>query len=132
MNYRTQNYPIAEVVSLESVSVLENVGNISETEVGLRNFLMTHNWPNGLQDCMIRCISKIPIRYIICDDSGSMTSGDGKRVITASGSGKIRYNFLITILYHAYSHLHILIYTKECRLAPVGQNCHNPFVFKQI
>lgn len=89
MNYRAHNYPIAEVVSLESVS-LENVGHISDSEVGLRNFLMTHNWPNGLQDCLIRSISKIPIRYIICDDSGSMTSGDGKRIITASGSGKIR------------------------------------------
>ena len=48
-------------------------------EVKAREFLHNNAWPPGLQDALIKGLKKIPIRYIICDDSGSMTTNDGMK-----------------------------------------------------
>lgn len=48
---------------------------------GAKEFLALHNWPPGLQDALVKSCKKIAIRYIITDDSGSMMTNDGHRLI---------------------------------------------------
>ena len=81
------DFTTAEVVSqgvLESESsstggnsMLFNAEPINEEKA--RAFLHENAWPLGLQDALMKGLKKIPIRYIICDDSGSMTTNDGYR-----------------------------------------------------
>ena len=80
-----QAYPI--VADVQSCVVREEPVN----EAGLRNFLMGHSWPNGLQENLVKCTRKMPIRYIICDDSGSMAQSDGNKIVKGSVSGKDRF-----------------------------------------
>lgn len=47
---------------------------------GARALLARHRWPTGLQDAFVRNLSRVPVRYFICDDSGSMSTSDGKRL----------------------------------------------------
>lgn len=49
-------------------------------EESCRTFLSSHDWPTGLQEALIKNLLKVPIRFIICDDSGSMMRNDGKKV----------------------------------------------------
>lgn len=32
-----------------------------------------NNWPKGLQDCFVDNLNRIPFRFFICDDSGSVS-----------------------------------------------------------
>jgi hypothetical protein len=48
-------------------------------EGAARDYLTGRSWPTGLQDALLVGLQKIPIRYFICDDSGSMTTMDGMR-----------------------------------------------------
>ena len=54
-------------------------------EAAARQFLFEKGWPLGLQSALISSFAKIPFRYFICDDSGSMMSHDGNHVL---GTGK--------------------------------------------
>lgn len=60
-------------------------------EAGLRNFLQANAWPSGLQDTLVKGARRIPIRYFICDDSGSMAYTDGKQIVKAGEGGKDWY-----------------------------------------
>ena len=51
-----------------------------------REFLSRFGWPYGLQSLLINTIRKIPIRFFICDNSGSMMSDDGHRLV-GTGNG---------------------------------------------
>ena len=46
-----------------------------------REFLSEHKWPVGLQDTFIKNVSTIAFRFFICDDSGSMSTSDGRNII---------------------------------------------------
>ena len=50
-------------------------------EAAARQFLFEKGWPLGLQSTLISSLAKIPFRYFICDDSGSMMSQDGNHVL---------------------------------------------------
>ena len=50
-------------------------------EGAVREFLATHCWPDGLQSILISSLKRIPLRFFICDDSGSMMSDDGHRLV---------------------------------------------------
>ena len=50
-------------------------------ESSVRQYLRHFGWPNGLQSLFLQTRAKVPIRYFICDDSGSMNSSDGKHTI---------------------------------------------------
>lgn len=50
-------------------------------EAGIREFLSGELWPIGLQDTFIQNLQKIPMRFFICDDSGSMIANDGHRLM---------------------------------------------------
>jgi len=41
-------------------------------EEGVRDFLSSISWPQGFQDFFIRNLQMFPIRFVICDDSGSV------------------------------------------------------------
>jgi hypothetical protein len=55
----------------------------SGNESQLRQFLTNHRWPLGLQDTFVRNLQKVPYRFFICDDSGSMITPDGHRPVKA-------------------------------------------------
>ena len=72
-------------------------------EAGAREYLSSQKWPSGLQDTFIKNLSRIPIRlvsvllnlndihqcrFFICDDSGSMVSNDGHKLIDVGGKKK--------------------------------------------
>ena len=42
-------------------------------------------YPIGLQNTFIASFTKFPMRYYIIDDSGSMESMDGKKIVIQSG-----------------------------------------------
>ncbi len=69
------------------VSAPPSKGPPAINEAGAREYLTSCKWPTGLQDTFLRNLDKIPIRFFICDDSGSMSTEDGHRLIQAS-SGK--------------------------------------------
>ncbi len=57
-------------------------------EAGARDFLTSFKWPAGLQTTFVKNLSKLPIRFFICDDSGSMCSNDGHKLIDTNGHRK--------------------------------------------
>jgi hypothetical protein len=59
-------------------------------EGAVRDFLARHNWPYGLQDVVIEGFRKVPLRFFICDDSGSMNESDGNRLVSSSSSSSSR------------------------------------------
>lgn len=71
--------PIAKVITRSS-SMLFNSEPVNEPNA--RAFLREHSWPTGLQDAFVKGLKKIPIRFFICDDSGSMTTNDGRKFET--------------------------------------------------
>jgi hypothetical protein len=64
--------PPAPLTRLPSV---QNDGN-------LREYLQRNSWPPSMQDYFITSLERIPVRFFICDDSGSMGISDGERVVT--------------------------------------------------
>ena len=62
---------------------IPDVSHINETT--FRNLLFTNGWPLGLQTTLLNGIKSMPMRFFICDDSGSMLTADGKRV---AGTGR--------------------------------------------
>lgn len=53
-----------------------------------KEFLTANGWAKGLQDTFISNLSKIPIRFIICDDSGSMSTNDGHKIVDLGRGNK--------------------------------------------
>lgn len=51
---------------------------------GARALLSRNRWPPGLQEVFVKNLARVPVRYIICDDSGSMSTSDGKRLTEIS------------------------------------------------
>jgi hypothetical protein len=49
-------------------------------QVAAREYLNTKNWPKGLINFVLKSVKKVPYRFFICDDSGSMATNDGKRI----------------------------------------------------
>jgi hypothetical protein len=56
-----------------------------ENEGGAREFLNGLGFPQGLQDAFIDSLRKLPLRFFILDDSGSMATNDGKRIVVSQG-----------------------------------------------
>ena len=54
-----------------------------------REFLSDRSWPTGLQKFLLKNVTKIPFRFFICDDSGSMACNDGKRLVGSGNSTKV-------------------------------------------
>jgi hypothetical protein len=52
---------------------------------GAREFLSNQKWPPGLQETFVKNVSKVAYRVFICDDSGSMATTDGNRLMDTNG-----------------------------------------------
>lgn len=57
-------------------------------EVLGNKFLHQHGWPAGLKDTVFKSRKKIPLRFFIVDDSGSMITADGRRVVKQVNNSK--------------------------------------------
>ena len=60
---------------------------MNSIEQNVREHLGANGWPQGLQDTLLRSMGNSPIRFFILDDSGSMASGDGRRLVNPMGTG---------------------------------------------
>lgn len=58
-------------------------------EQGLLMFLTAQGWPPGLQKVAKDSMKRCPIRFIIVDDSGSMLSNDGHKLIVQGHTSKV-------------------------------------------
>lgn len=56
--------------------VITSFGNPIDEPV-IKDFLQKHNWTSGMQTAFLQSCKKIPIRFFIVDDSGSMVTTDG-------------------------------------------------------
>jgi len=63
--------------------------NIPLNESKARNFLLSQNFPPGFATAFVKNAELVPIRFFICDDSGSMNENDGNKLITTK-AGAIR------------------------------------------
>ena len=54
-----------------------------------REFLNSKHWPVGLQTFLLNNLNKVAYRYFICDDSGSMASNDGTRILGVGNNSKV-------------------------------------------
>ena len=62
----------------------ENRAPIADTAAFQENLLVLLNnegWPKGLQESLINSCAKYPFRFFIIDDSGSMQTNDGHRIV---------------------------------------------------
>lgn len=71
---------------------------MSAVEQNVREQLDAYGWPRGLQETFLKSLSKNPIRFFIVDDSGSMASADGRRLVSSAG-GKARLYYIISVLF---------------------------------
>lgn len=73
------NYANASAATLHQV--LDHQGAVS--------YLTNHGWPMGLQQALLKNLERIPMRFFICDDSGSMSCSDGHRLVGEGGRRQI-------------------------------------------
>lgn len=64
-----------------ALAVTFNEGAASE-------LLVEYDFPQGLQDAFNTNLSRIPLRYFMIDDSGSMQHTDGSMITTGSDGSK--------------------------------------------
>ena len=64
--------------------VIESMDRKIDRRAG-EKYLGNLGWSKGLMNCLFRSCDKIPIRFYIVDDSGSMNQSDGQRIL---GHGK--------------------------------------------
>ena len=93
-----QQYPNAEILNssplvLESVPISQNIpisqtgpSSIADRSAAVA-YLTRNGWPIGLQDTLLSGLNRLPMRFFIVDDSGSMATSDGHRLIV---QGSIR------------------------------------------
>ncbi len=81
--------PLEAVVLTEVEAGFKNIETLYTTdfnEDSARSFLSKNNWPIGLQDLFVENLKQVPIRFFICDDSGSMSANDSRKVVVANGN----------------------------------------------
>lgn len=59
-------------------------GFTMDKEASAREYLTAWNWPQGLQSSLLKSIVNNPVRFFIIDDSGSMASADGHKLISGN------------------------------------------------
>lgn len=59
-----------------------------QNEGNLREFLTEKQWPENMQNTFIKNLDSVPLRFFICDDSGSMAAVDGTIATACPGGFK--------------------------------------------
>ena len=62
-------------------------------EAATHTFFDRHDWPYGLREIIFRDCKKVPLRFYVADDSGSMSSTDGTRIVKKP-NGKYMYEYI--------------------------------------
>jgi len=57
-----------------------DISKVKSTGAAAEKLLSSNHWTPGLQSFLFRFVNKIPIRFFVCDDSGSMSSSDGVKL----------------------------------------------------
>ena len=105
--------PSAPISQTQTNSAVQYFKSTYEVE-NIREYLSAYpnNWPRGLQDSLLNNLYKIPYRFFICDDSGSvrvisminnlstskyfvliqMSMNDGQRVVQAGRAKRFEQN----------------------------------------
>ena len=86
-NLSSRNHS-ARNISARTLSPTTSIS--SKDAASTKEFLNNNNWPRGLQNYIIQNSQKIAYRYFILDDSGSMASNDGKRLLRLSGPNNFK------------------------------------------
>lgn len=93
-NYTIEAVPVSpNDVYVESCVLIEDSSINESRKEQIDEFLSNLKWPNGLKNCFHKSNKKIPYRFIICDDSGSMITNDGKRIQDNGRSKRCVYSF---------------------------------------
>mmetsp|Transcript_10092 Transcript_10092/g.10914 ORF Transcript_10092/g.10914 Transcript_10092/m.10914 type:complete len:481 (-) Transcript_10092:311-1753(-) len=61
--------------------------NVNERKA--RDFLNRFRWPEGLVQTVLKSCRKLPLRFFIVDDSGSMLTNDGRRLLVQGSTAKL-------------------------------------------
>ncbi len=61
---------------------------IAANEAAGSDFLSKHHWPPGLINVLLKNIKKIPVRFFIVDNSGSMATADGQHLVVSGSSAR--------------------------------------------
>lgn len=82
---------------------------VTLTVVAVRDYLSRKSWPAGLQNALINGLQTTPARFFICDNSGSMRTNDGHRVVGESNALKyakhcLRFELFHNILFDLFDH----------------------------
>jgi len=60
-----------------------HIPRISPNDEAAKQFLTSHKWPTGFQTLLLKQMTEtIPLRFFICDDSGSMFEDDGQHLVS--------------------------------------------------
>lgn len=79
MNPNPIAYHVGSGATLAKTSSEYGIGVANQE--GAMQFLTRNDWPTGLQQAFLKNVAKLPMRYFICDNSGSMVASDGHRLI---------------------------------------------------
>eukprot|EP00934_Nitzschia_sp_Nitz4_P001282 Nitzschia sp. Nitz4//scaffold33_size148984//82558//83748//NITZ4_002932-RA/size148984-processed-gene-0.170-mRNA-1//-1//CDS//3329548439//1282//frame0 len=73
--------------------VLSNSDTLNTHELGdyERNSLKTQGFPGGLIDSMMESCQVFPLRFWVVDNSGSMNTGDGHRIVETPRSSSVKF-----------------------------------------
>jgi hypothetical protein len=86
LNYMPE--PIKNSNNNESINTLPPRTNIFDNrsdDNNAKQYLNHHGWPTGMQNALLKSTAKVPLRFFIIDDSGSMITNDG-HMLTGVGS----------------------------------------------
>jgi hypothetical protein len=67
----------------------EHIFAIPPNATAIREYLTRAGWPEGLQQALVKSCQKYPIRFFITDDSGSMLTNDGHRLVGSHDKTKV-------------------------------------------
>jgi len=84
--------PQANVVQATVISAVPAATTMNSqiNSQALREFLTSeHNWSPGMQNILINSFAKLPCRFFICDNSGSMMANDGKKIVGRGSQTKL-------------------------------------------
>ena len=84
--------------------VVESMDRKIDKRAG-EKYLGNLGWSKGLMNCLFKSCDKIPIRFYIVDDSGSMNQSDGQRILGVGKDQKLvngsRWSELMDCIYFA-------------------------------
>jgi len=59
------------------------IPRVSPNDEAAKQFLTLRKWPAGFQNLVLKQMTEtIPLRFFICDDSGSMFEDDGQHLVS--------------------------------------------------